>query len=39
MFRDSRVAIVIVLLMYLAAGTADFAYQVEIESANQQAGG
>lgn len=39
MFRDNRVAIVIVLLMYLAAGTADFSYQVEIESASQKVGG
>ena len=37
-FRDSRVAIAIVLVLYAICGTADFAYQVEMDAIRHQVG-
>lgn len=38
-FRDSKVAFVILFVLYALCGTADFTYQVEMEAMHQHVGG
>lgn len=38
-FKDSKAAFVILFVLYALCGTADFAYQVEMEAMHQHVGG
>lgn len=38
-FRDNKVAFAIIFILYALCGTADFAYQVEMEALHQHVGG